>query len=170
MKVSYSDTVLPSPEDVLTTVWRFKSPCTHTPYCRRCYQQALQEFPEYFSGIEAISDYSSNKSVRGCVNVAQGLVSKYHIQLISTENNTGWLIRLATLILAFTLSAILFSCWWKFGIKGWLVVGRKGLVAGHPKQSQHIPVNNMMSHPVQRWDLFFANLTKQDPGRARQSS
>merc|ERR1712117_157653 len=40
---------------------------------RRCYQQALQEFPEYFPGVEAISDYSSNKSVKGCVNVAQGL-------------------------------------------------------------------------------------------------
>ena len=49
--------------------------CYLVLHCRRCYQQALQEFPEYFPGVEATSDYSSDKSVRGCVNVAQGLVS-----------------------------------------------------------------------------------------------
>ena len=32
-----------------------------------------------------------------------------------------------------------------------------------------ITKNVILDHGIQRWDLIFANLAKQDPGRARQN-
>ena len=33
---------------------------------RRCYQKAVKEFPEYFAGLQDISAYSSDTSMRAC--------------------------------------------------------------------------------------------------------